>query len=49
VTAALQSSRKTISAALTFVDDDDDDDDDDYDISLFVEKSLSLCMNLVCY
>jgi len=30
VTAALQSSWKTISAALTFVDDDDDDDDDDY-------------------
>jgi len=29
VTAALQSSWKTISAALTFVDDDDDDDDDD--------------------
>jgi len=28
VTAALQSSWKTISAALTFVDDDDDDDDD---------------------
>jgi len=27
VTAALQSSWKTISAALTFVDDDDDDDD----------------------
>jgi len=26
VTAALQSSWKTISAALTFVDDDDDDD-----------------------
>jgi len=29
VTAALQSSWKTISAALTFVDVDDDDDDDD--------------------
>jgi len=28
-TSALQSSWKTISAALTFVDDDDDDDDDD--------------------
>jgi len=28
VTAALQSSWKTISAALTFVDDDDDDEDD---------------------
>jgi hypothetical protein len=29
VTAALQSSCKTINAVITFVNDDDDDDDDD--------------------
>jgi len=46
--AALQSSWKTISAALTFFDDDDDDDDDEFNcILVYYEVTFSAPVDIL--